>query len=117
MKTTAHAWLSLRGQARPSSDNRLISDGLGPLTMTGMGGLRMGDGVPYVHGPETMGEVDIGLRAFWYRPMLLRNTIDVEVDIDWGIHCNADALAEQAAIMANRMNEDGIEELKCWPWT
>ena len=78
--------------------------------MTGMGGLRMGDGVPYVHGPETMGEVDIGLRAFWYRPMLLRNTIDVEVDIDWGIHCNADALAEQAAIMANRMNEDGIEE-------
>ena len=78
--------------------------------MTGMGGLRMGDGVPYVHGPETMGEVDIGLRAFWYRPMLLRNTIDVEVDIDWGIHCNADALAEQAAIMANRMNEDGVEE-------
>ena len=78
--------------------------------MAGMGGLRMGDGVPYVHGPETMREVDIGLRAFWYRPMLLRNTIDVEVDIDWGIHCNADALAEQAAVMANRMNEDGIEE-------
>jgi len=82
------------------------------MAMTGMGGLRMGEGTPFIHGPETMGEADVGLRAFWYRPMLRRDSEGPDVDLDWGIHCNADALSEQAAIIANRMNADGMEDVE-----
>ena len=72
--------------------------------MTGMGGFA------WVMGCHTCmvqnhGEADIGLRAFLVSANATSNTIDVEVDIDWGMHCNADALAEQAAIIANRMGK------------
>ena len=52
------------------------------MAMTGMGGLRMGEGTPFIHGPETMGEADVGLRAFWYRPMLRRDSEGPDVDLD-----------------------------------
>jgi hypothetical protein len=80
--------------------------------MSGMGGLRMDEGKPFVHGPTTMGEADIGLHSFWYKPMFDRAAGEPSVDRDWGIHCNADALANLAAEIANRMNAKGMEDIE-----
>ena len=82
------------------------------MNMTDMGGLRMDDAPPFVHNPETMGEADIGLRCFWYRPMFERQTNELNVNPNWGIHCNADMLAEQAAMIANKMNSNGMDDVE-----
>ena len=50
-------------------------------------------------GSDVGGEIDEALAMFWYRDLLRAETDSPEVDPDWGIHVNADALVEWAAGM------------------
>ncbi|MBC28157.1 MAG: hypothetical protein CMB26_00365 [Euryarchaeota archaeon] len=59
-------------------------------------------------GAEVGGEVDEALSMFWYRNLLRAGTDSPEVDPDWGIHVNADALVEWAAGIATAMERDGV---------
>ena len=59
-------------------------------------------------GAEVGGEVDEALAMFWYRNLLRPGTDNPEVDPDWGIHVNADALVEWAAGIATAMERDGV---------
>ena len=59
-------------------------------------------------GAEVGGEVDEALAMFWYRNLLHPGTDNPEVDPDWGIHVNADALVEWAAGIATAMERDGV---------
>ena len=80
------------------------------LKHTGGGGLselRRPDRSPPA-GAETGGEVDEALAMFWYRDLLRRDTDVPEVDEDWGIHVNADALVEWSAGIATAMERDGV---------
>ena len=45
-------------------------------------------------GSDVGGEIDEALSMFWYRDMLRTGTDTPEIDPDWGIHVNADALVE-----------------------
>ena len=56
-------------------------------------------------GAEVGGEVDEALSMFWYRNLLKAGTDAPEVDPDWGIHVNADALVEWAAGIALQWKE------------
>ncbi|MBN17451.1 MAG: hypothetical protein CMB37_04760 [Euryarchaeota archaeon] len=59
-------------------------------------------------GTDVGGEVDEALSMFWYRS-ILRNGCDTpEIDPDWGIHVNADALVEWSAGIATAMERDGV---------
>jgi len=64
--------------------------------------------VPKPDRPVTQGEVDPGLRCFWYRPLLQREAPEPVQDEDWGIHVDADCLAELSAAIATAMERDGV---------
>ncbi|SVE64123.1 uncharacterized protein METZ01_LOCUS516977, partial [marine metagenome] len=59
-------------------------------------------------GSEVGGEIDEALSMFWYRDLLRSGTDSPEVDPDWGIHVNADALVEWSAGIATAMERDGV---------
>jgi len=59
-------------------------------------------------GADVGGEIDEALSMFWYRDMLRTNWDTPEIDPDWGIHVNADALVEWAAGIATAMERDGV---------
>ncbi len=59
-------------------------------------------------GADVGGEIDEALAMFWYRDLLRAGTDAPEVDPDWGIHVNADALVEWAAGIATAMERDGV---------
>ena len=64
--------------------------------------------LPKLVGPSTRGEVDDALRCFWYRPLLRRGADEPTQDVDWGIHIDADCLAELSAEIATAMERDGV---------
>jgi len=64
--------------------------------------------LPKTVGPTTTGETDEALRCFWYRPLLRRSSAEPTQDSDWGIHVNADCLAELSAEIATAMERDGV---------
>ena len=59
-------------------------------------------------GSDVGGEIDEALAMFWYRDLLRAGTDFPEIDPDWGIHVNADALVEWAAGIATAMERDGV---------
>ena len=59
-------------------------------------------------GADVGGEIDEALSMFWYRNLLRAGTDHPEIDPDWGIHVNADALVEWAAGIATAMERDGV---------
>ena len=75
-----------------------------------------GDGLTGLNRPERTpspgsdvgGEIDEALAMFWYRDLLRAGTDFPEIDPDWGIHVNADALVEWAAGIATAMERDGV---------
>jgi hypothetical protein len=75
-----------------------------------------GSGLAEVNGPERNpspgsdvgGEIDEALSMFWYRDMLRTDWDTPQIDPDWGIHVNADALVEWAAGIATAMEGDGV---------
>ncbi len=58
--------------------------------------------------PESQGECDPGVRCFWYSPMMVINDGKMMKNEHWGIHIESDCLAELSALVAGRMEEDGV---------
>lgn len=115
MMTSGHAWFALMPRrALPllepiAYDIRRAAQLVRQTESPGGGlaGLNRPERTPSP-GSDVGGEIDEALAMFWYRDLLRAETDSPEVDPDWGIHVNADALVEWAAGIATAMERDGI---------